>query len=151
MSLRAVVVGVGEPAAGDDGVGRVVLGHLRAAGVAADVELRALRDPTELVDLLGGDAPVIVVDAVAGAPAGEVLELSSDELAARGAANVSTHGVGVVQAIELARALHGGAVPAIRIVGVGIERPGRLHAGLSPAVAAAVAGAAGRVRALLGS
>ena len=151
MTARARVIGVGEPAAGDDGAGRAVLERLRADGVPTGVDLVAVRDPTEIVGLLAGANPVIVVDAVLGARPGEVLELLPGDLAAHNARAVSTHAVGVLQAIELANVLNDAPAPAIRIVGIAIERPTQRGEGLSPPVAAAVATASERVRALLGS
>jgi len=151
MTARARVIGVGEPAAGDDGVGRAVLERLRADGVPTGVDLVAVGDPTEIVGLLAGANPVIVVDAVLGARPGEVLELLPGDLAARNVRAVSTHAVGVLQAIELANVLNDVPAPAIRIVGIAIERPMQWGEGLSPPVAEAVATASERVRALLGS
>ena len=145
---RVRVIGIGEPAAGDDGVGRVVLERLRSQGVPDDVELHEVRDPTEIVDLLAGAALVVVIDAVIGGRPGEVLDLRPEELAARGMPAVSTHVVGVLEAIELASVLHAQPQPPVRVVGVAIEPPSGLGAALSPAVAAAVPGAVGRVRAL---
>jgi len=149
--MTARVIGVGEPAAGDDGVGRAVLERLREAGVPAGVDLVEVRDPTEIVRLLAGADPVIVVDAVLGARPGEVLDLLPGDLAAQSALAVSTHGLGVLQAIELARVLHDPPEPAVRIVGITIDRSTRHGEGLSPPVAAAVARATERVRALLGA
>jgi hydrogenase maturation protease len=151
VTARALVIGIGESAAGDDGVGWSVLDRLRTDGVPAGVDLLAVRDPSEIVDLLAGARPVILVDAIVGARPGEVLELLPDDLAARGAGAVSTHGVGVLQAIDLARVLNDAPAPAIRIVGIAIDRPTRAREGLSPPVAAAVVKASERVRALLGS
>jgi hydrogenase maturation protease len=63
---------------------------------------------------------------------------------------VSTHGLGVAQAIALARAVAPDAVaPAIRIVGITIAPPARYVQALSPVVTAAVGRAADRVRALV--
>ena len=150
MTVRTRVIGLGEPAAGDDGVGRAVLARLREDGVPLGVELLEVRDPSEIVPLLAGGAPVIVVDAIVGATPGEVLDLLPDDLAEQGALPVSTHGLGVLQAIELARVLNDAPASVVRIVGIAIDRPTRQGAGLSPPVAAAVARATERVRALVG-
>jgi hydrogenase maturation protease len=144
------VIALGQAAAGDDGVGLAVLDELRAAPLPDDVELVRAADASALVDLLAGVRSAIVVDAVVGEHAGAVRELAPAELAARAALPVSTHGLDVSQAIELARILHDGAAPEVRIVGVVIERPRRLGTGLSPSAAAAVPAAAARIRELLG-
>jgi hydrogenase maturation protease len=80
------------------------------------------------------------------APAGEVLVLEPEELEQRGLSTMSTHGLGVAQAVALARLLSPTAVsPSIHIVGVSISRPERFQQGLSPEVAAAVPQAAQHV------
>jgi hydrogenase maturation protease len=147
------VIAMGQTAAGDDGVGFAVLDRLRQDGVPADVELLRAEEDAALVDLLRTRRAVVIVDAVLGTPAGRVVDLAPDDLAARGLTPVSTHGIGVVQAIALARAVAVAAddvAPTIRIVGVTIERPARFEQALSPAVAAAVGAAAARVRACCG-
>ena len=87
---------------------------------------------------------VVVVDAVVGGGApGAVMRLDARALAA-GPTPLSSHGIGVAEAIELARTLYGeGAVARVEIVGVAIDRPAAgARIGLSPAVAAAVEPAA---------
>lgn len=146
--MRALVIGLGQPAAGDDGVGVAVLDALRAAGAPDGVTLAHVADPAALVDLLAAGVPAVLVDAVAGGAPGEVREVAPEDLAA-GTAACSTHGLDVAQALALARALHPGRARPVRIVGIGIARPSRPALGLSPAVAAAVPRAVARVRAML--
>jgi len=143
MSGRARVIGLGQAAAGDDQVGLAVIEHLRRAGIPEGVELLAAAEPSALLPLLETPGPVVLVDAVLAAPAGEVLVLEPEELESRGLSTMSTHGLGVAQAVALARLLSPGAVsPSIHIVGVSISRPERFQQGLSPEVAAAVPRAA---------
>jgi hydrogenase maturation protease len=134
-----VVVAIGQPMAGDDGVGMAVARLLAARGL----EVRESADASVLLELLGEGRRVVLVDAVVGGGApGTVLRLAADALPA-GIVPLSTHGVGVAEAVELARALHGEqATRALCIVGVVIERPRALGAGLSPPVAGAVERAA---------
>jgi hydrogenase maturation protease len=148
MSLPArgaVVVGMGQLAAGDDGVGILVARALAADGVPA----LESTDATVLLSLLAEGRKVVLVDAVVGqGRAGAVLQLRADELAG-GPAPVSSHGLGVAETLALACALHGaGVLSGIAIVGVVVDRPPRLGAGLSPAVAAAVGPAAALARRL---
>lgn len=144
------VIAIGQTAAGDDGVGYAVLDRLRAEGVPPDVELMRADEDAALVTLLETPGPVVIVDAVLGSPPGRVVDLAPADLAAAALRPVSTHGIGVAQAIELARVVAGDQVaPSIRIVAITIERPAGYAHALSPAVAAAVASAAARVRALL--
>jgi len=143
------IVGIGQPVAGDDGVGIAVLDELRRRRVPPGAELVPLVDPTELVALLEGPARIIVIDAVRATPAGAVIELDPEELAVTAA---HPHGLGVAQAIALARVLSPNvAPPRVRIVGVTIGPPERGRCGLSPGVAAAVPVAAARVLVVLGT
>jgi hydrogenase maturation protease len=151
MSRRARVIGLGQAAAGDDGAGLAVLEWLRERGVPDGVELVRASEDSALVDLLTTPVPVVVVDAVLGDPAGEVFELTPEEVASRDLHPVSTHGMGVARAVELARVLAPESVsPSIQIVAVTIVPPRRYAQRLSPAVAAAVPRAAARVLALVG-
>ncbi len=146
MSGHLRVIGLGQAAAGDDRVGLAVLEHLRTRGVPDGVELLEAAEPSALLPLLETPVPVVLVDAVLAVPAGEVLELTADALEQRGFSTLSSHGLGVAQAVALARLLSPEAVsPSIRIVGVSISRPERFREGLSPEVAAAIPHAAARV------
>ncbi|WP_224246307.1 hydrogenase maturation protease [Hyalangium gracile] len=143
MSGRTRVIGLGQAAAGDDQVGLAVIEHLRERGAPDGVELLTAAEPSALLPLLETPAPVVLVDAVLAAPPGEVLVLEPEELEQRGLSTMSTHGLGVAQAVALARVLSPAAVsPSIRIIGVSISPPGRFQQGLSPDVAAAVPRAA---------
>ncbi len=124
-----MIIGVGNPEAGDDAAGPVVARRLGG---------RETGDPTEMLDLWSASDDVIVVDAVrSGSPAGTIHRFDATagplpERSFRG----STHALGVGDAIELARAL--GRLPK-KLVVYGIEgsafEPG---APMSPEVAAAV-------------
>lgn len=148
--MRAArVIGIGQAARGDDGVGPAVIAQLRRDGVPPGTTLCCLSHPLELLEVLRSPDPVVLVDAVLGDPVGQVLDLSADDLEHRRPDNASTHGVGVPQAIALARAMLP-ALPEIRIVAVTICPPRALRFGLSEACAAAVPAAAAKVRMLLG-
>lgn len=148
--MRARVIGIGQRAAGDDGVGLAVLSALRERAVPSGVELLEVADPTALVELLNARVPIILVDAVLGSPEGEVVERLPEELAERPSLRLSSHGLGLLEAIELARTLGGGQISSpIRIVGITIARPECYRQGLSPEVAAAVTRAAQRVLSLV--
>ena len=139
-----VVVGVGQPLAGDDGVGRVVALRLRQEGIAA---LEA-GDGASLLALLDGASRAVVIDAAVGAgPPGQVRVLRPGELPA-GVHPVSSHGLSVPEALQLARVLD----PALEVtvVAVSIAEAPIGAEGLSPPVTAAVEEAAARVRTLIG-
>ena len=151
MTVRARVIALGQAAAGDDGVGFAVLEALRQRGTPEGVELLQAADASAIISLLETSAPVVLVDAALGPPPGDVLELSPDELSDQGLHPVSSHGMGLAQAVELAAVLAPERVSrSIRVVAVAIARPDRYRHGLSPAIAAAVPRAAERVLALIG-
>ena len=104
---RRLVVGVGNPDRGDDGVGRLVARLLRDR-VPADVHVAEHGgDAAGLISLLQDADCVFLVDAaVSGTPPGTIHRV---DCAAAGtlppASGMSSHGLGVAEAIALARAL----------------------------------------------
>jgi hydrogenase maturation protease len=105
-------------------------------------------EATALVALLDTDVPTILVDAVLGEPPGQVLELGVGELALRAPLRVSSHGLGVSEAIALAQTLNN-TLPSVRVVAVTIAMPERYAQGMTAAVDAAVPRAVERVVSLL--
>ena len=138
-SGEAVLVAIGQAMAGDDGVGLVVARELARRGMT----VRESTDASVLLSLLEEGRRVVLIDAVVGGgEPGDVLRLESGALDS-GAQPLSSHGVGVAQAIELARVLYGdSAASSVSIVGIVIERPEGLGGELSPRVAGAVSRAA---------
>ncbi|CCJ06295.1 hydrogenase maturation protease [Methylocystis sp. SC2] len=142
---RILVLCIGNPDRGDDAAGRAVARALRAS--AADVEI--IEEEGEATRILarleGADAAYIVDACVSGAEPGDIrrFDVGASPLP-RAAFGASTHGFGLAEALELARAL--GALPP-RCVVYAIEG-GTFDAGapMSPAVAAAVDIVAGRLR-----
>ncbi|HEU4729411.1 MAG TPA: hydrogenase maturation protease [Kofleriaceae bacterium] len=145
--MTAVVVGIGQAAAGDDGVGLVVAEALAARGF----ETRQAADASVLLPLLEAARRVVLVDAVVGGGApGSVSRLAPAQLAS-GPTPLSSHGLGVAEALELARTLYGEAAGSrVDIVGVAIARPSGPAFGLSAEVAAAVEPAAALAAMLAG-
>jgi hydrogenase maturation protease len=134
---RRIVIGLGNPDRGDDAVGRNVARMLRSVLPQDVVVAEHDGDGTDLLDRFDGVAAAFFVDACASnASAGAVrrFDVGAAPLPRR-AFDVSTHGFGLAEAIELARAL--GRLPPHCIV-YAIEG-GSFEAGapLSPAVAAA--------------
>jgi hydrogenase maturation protease len=135
------VVGVGNPLARDEGVGPVAVERLKAESLPARVVL--LDAMTEFADA----GHVILIDAMrAGGAPGTIYRLTLEELEERakaGASDLSAHGLGVVEAVGLARAA-GMRVPPTVVFGV---EPGSvaLGEGLTPAVEAALDGLVGAV------
>jgi hydrogenase maturation protease len=149
MSAPGRIVGLGQRAAGDDGVGIAVLDWLRRQGVAPGIELAEIWEASGLGPLLESPGPVVLVDAVLAPPPGRILELAPAALDDSRSRPVSSHGIGVADTIALARLLAPDRLsPAVRLVGITIARPRRHAASLSPTVAAAVPEAAARALAL---
>ena len=129
------VVGCGHPDVGDDALGLLAVRIARPAlGPGVDVIEIATAD--RLVDLLASDGDVIVVDAVRTSsgtvPAGTLVrEVASDEAFAIPGTSMSSHGLGIADAVRLAAAL--GPVPRVVFLGVEAERVA-IGEGLSPAV-----------------
>ena len=143
--MTTLIVGLGRPDRGDDGVGPAVVARL-ALDDRRDVESMLLDDPTTLIDLWTGRGLVIVVDAVtSGSPPGtiHIIDATTDPLPQGPWAATGSHAFGLGAAVELARAL--GRLPT-RLLLVGVEAENTDHRqGLSLTVAAAVGPAASTV------
>jgi hydrogenase maturation protease len=131
------IIGVGNPDRGDDAAGLEVARRLR---VVHGIEARECPGGlTDLLDAWHGADDVIVVDAMAsGRAPGAVtrFDAAAGPLPAT-RSGASTHGLGVAEAVELARVL--GRLPA-RLAVWGIEGVEfTVGAPLTPAVAEAVA------------
>jgi hydrogenase maturation protease len=133
-----LVIGIGNAWRTDDAAGLAVTDALQASPPPGVEVLAREGEPTELIDVWAGAEAVWLVDAVSsGAPPGTVhrLDASSEPLPAA-LFRVSSHLVGLAEAIELARAL--GRLPP-RVVVFGIEGAHfEAGEGLSPEVADAV-------------
>jgi hydrogenase maturation protease len=111
------------------------------------VELVEAPEPSALLEWLRHPGPVVLLDALAGAAAGEVRVLGPDNLEAEPDA-LPVHGLSVARAVALARAL--GAASRLAVVGLGVGPAPRSRGEvLSPEVAAGVEAAARRALALL--
>ncbi|MFD7815483.1 hydrogenase maturation protease [Streptomyces sp. NPDC059785] len=142
---RIAVIGVGNEFRRDDGVGRAVVERLRQRAEVrplppGTVLVTCDGDPGRLIALWEGADLVVIVDAAYARPGrpGRVhrLELDAERLEQPSASGASTHGLGLGEAVELARVL--GRLPA-RLVVLAVEgADGSLGTGLSPVVEAAV-------------
>ena len=151
---QPLVVGLGSPDRGDDGIGPAVARAVEALGLPG-IRVTVHEDPTALLHLWSGVDFAIVVDAImsGGAP-GEVLvrEVGTDSAAlpdetwaetGRG----GTHAFGLATAVELARGL--GRLPR-RVVLIGVEATSFEHGrAFTTPVAAARDRAVSAVRAVL--
>ena len=148
-----LVIGVGNPDRGDDGAGLAVVRRLRGRVGPAVRLLEVRSNVSRLIDGWDGSDAVVLVDATSsGLPPGTVrrFDVTAAPLPVRAFHGGSTHGFGVAEVVEVARAL--GRLPR-RLIVYGIEgaRFGR-EKGLSTPVAAAVRDVAGsleQVRAMM--
>ncbi len=142
------VLGVGNPIMGDDGVGLEVLAGLQAA--RPDPRIGYVDGGTggmALLPLVEDASALLVLDAVAGAEAGEVQHLTGDQIPRMLAAKLSPHQVGLLDVFAAARLL--GREPArVEVVGV-VPASVDLRLGLSERVAAAVPAAVARAEGIL--
>jgi hydrogenase maturation protease len=110
-----LIIGCGNRERSDDGAGILVAERLRELGIEAETRIGEALD---LMEAWNGADDVIVVDAVlTGAPVGTVQAWDGRQPLASVRTNTSSHGLGIAEAIELARALD--RLPAaLRIYGV---------------------------------
>jgi hydrogenase maturation protease len=117
LTVRTLVVGLGNTIRGDDAVGVLAARELRQRLDARDdVEVKELESSADaLLDVLGQYDEVIVVDAVTGTgeAAGTVRWIEVDRLGASPA--ISSHRIGLPTVAELGRRL-------------GLTRPGQILA-----------------------
>jgi hydrogenase maturation protease len=105
---RVLVLGVGNRYRGDDAAGLLVADRVREAKVAGLVVRESPPDPMSIIETWSGFDRVIVVDATSsGAKPGKVIHFTSGKKLPRKifSKQVSSHGVGLGEAIELGRVL----------------------------------------------
>ena len=147
---RRILIGIGNPHRGDDAVGQAVTQLLRGM-LPQDVGIvEHDGETTGLIAKFDGARAVFLVDAcLSGAPAGTIRRFDVAEIRLpRAEFGLSSHGLGLAEAIELARALD--LLPSSCIVYAIEGQSFAIGAPLSPPVAAAVADVAGRLRVEIG-
>lgn len=151
MTSAALVLGVGNLMRGDDGVGIAVARRLRARGLPGVHVMESDGDVGELVQALAEKTRVIAVDASHGGPRPGTIRRVDAGVASPVAllGGRSTHGLGLADAVELARRL--GRLPPAVIVYAVEGRSFELGDGLSAEVAAAAADVEERIASELGA
>ncbi len=136
------VIGLGSLGGGDDGVGFEVSRRLREIGVPTDVDVLDCRAPDRLSWLLEG---------VAARPEpGSLLQTTPEEIASGDVAPLSSHGLGIGQALALGRSVSPhGFCEKVHLLAVVIDPQNVQGDELSLAVAEAVPRAVARVLQLL--
>ncbi len=133
---RVAVIGVGNEFRRDDGIGPTVVARLRDR-VPGTVDLLVSDgEPARLIEAWSGADLAVVVDAVRAAPSvpGRLHRLVLDEADLAEPYPVSSHGLGLGDAVALAQAL--GRMPGRLIVHAVEAADLSTGTGLSPAVAA---------------
>ncbi len=135
-----LILGLGNPLRGDDGLGARVVEALASETLPPGVEVLDAGTPgVGLLNLIEGRRRVILVDAAdMGRVPGSIARFRPGEAALEGSpGGVSLHSSGVAEALALGRAL---ALPLPEMVVFGVQ-PARLDwgQGLSPEVEAAMA------------
>jgi hydrogenase maturation protease len=142
-----LIIGCGNRQRGDDAAGIMVAEQLQARGIAAEVSLGSTAD---LIEAWSGANDVILVDAVTThASVGTVHLWDARHPLPSGQSSGSTHGLGVAEAIELARAMNC-LPPRLRIYGIEghrFEIGSEASAEVKRAVAEVVQRIAGEVKA----
>jgi len=130
-----LIIGCGNLQRGDDAAGVMVAQQLPALGITAEI---STGETADLIDAWSRATDVIVIDAViTGAPVGTVHVWDGLQSLRSSKPSGSTHGMGVGEAIELARALNH-LPPRLRIYGIEAQRF-EIGSGISPEVQRAIA------------
>ena len=140
-----LVIGIGNVDRGDDGVGIVAARELRERLGEYAVVRECRGEATDLIEAWRGAGDVILIDAISSAdPPGTIfrIDLRNGQLPPS-ATGSSTHGLGLAQAVELARALD--RLPGSLILYGVAAGQFQLGCGLAPAVNRAVADIVERV------
>jgi hydrogenase maturation protease len=142
------VLGVGNPIMADDGLGLELLARLRETRPDPRVQyVDGGAGGMELVMVVEDCDRLLVLDAVAGTPPGEVVTLRGDQVPRMLASKLSPHQVGLLDVFAAVRLL--GREPSeVEVVGV-TPAEVELRLGLTPPVAAALDGAVARAAQVL--
>ncbi|MFI9650675.1 hydrogenase maturation protease [Streptomyces sp. NPDC052040] len=147
MSARVVVIGVGNPLRGDDGVGPAAVEALRGRVPDGTVLTVSDGEPARMLDVWRGADTVVVVEALRAQSArpGELHTLTAADAASRTAATASTHALGLAECLALAEVL--GQLPQRLVVHAVEVADVELGAPLSEAVRSALPDLVDRVAA----
>ncbi len=152
MTVRTLVVCIGNDLVADDGVGHEIYRQLSKRALPRCVRVCLLGlGGIDLIDRLDGEELLIVVDAVQlGQPVGTVRVLPWDDIPASDLRPVSGHGIGVREAVQVCRQLYPEkAAGTVYLVGVEGGCFNEVGAGLTDAVRRAVPEAVERIVGLI--
>lgn len=115
---RTIVIGLGNPLRGDDGIGLEVARTLAARRPGLAV-ISHDREPLDLIELWSGSESAIVIDAIAGEDPGRIHRLDASAGTGRWRRRIpsSSHALDLGQVIELAGLL--GRLPrSLQLLGI---------------------------------
>ena len=137
--MRTLVVGVGNPLAGDDAIGPVVAEGLERTGRDGVTCVPFAGNGLDLLQRFAGDTPwdrVVVVDAMEGGDleVGELARVTPPTVDPDDTSYMASHTVSILEALTLARKM-GVSIPGdVRFYAVGVSETVPFREGLSPAL-----------------
>jgi hydrogenase maturation protease len=149
--VRTIVVGVGNPLLGDDGVGILVVKELRKRAAKMDIVIEeAYTGGLNLLDIIVGYDWAIIVDAIAipEKKVGEVMLLDPRSIDSAHSSN--PHNVSFIEALDLSQRIREWAVPErIDLVAINIRPSLDFSSTLSKEVEGAIPKAVAKVEDLI--
>ena len=140
--MKTLVVGLGNPILGDDGVGWKVAEEVKkllAAGSCVDVECLSLGGISLMEHLIGYSHAILVDSFALDEPIGSILILKLDDLPNYSAYHTtSAHDTSLQNAIAMGKALGAKLPQEVMVVGIATKRIHEFGVELSPPVAEAV-------------
>jgi hydrogenase maturation protease len=105
--MKTIVIGVGNACRGDDGVGLEVARRVASRHPAGAAVLQAIGEVSGLIEAWEGAERVVIIDASHGAGTPGVVRRidATRESVPASLGSTSTHGLGVAEAVALARSL----------------------------------------------
>jgi len=138
--VKTLVVGIGNPIRGDDGVGPVVAEAICSEGRLGDGGgcewLAFTGSGLDLLGAMHGFERVVIIDSVAGdrIGEGECCRVDLPGMETEGTWSPSAHNIGIVDALRLAGHLRV-PLPEMRFYGIGVKAADAYREGLSEALA----------------
>ncbi len=149
--MRTIIIGIGNPILGDDGVGIHVIRELKELVEDPDIVIEeAFTGGLNLLDMIVGFDRAILVDAVSkkDVEIGEVMVVDATKM--QSAHSMNPHDVSFPEALKLARKLGEKKIPAeITLVGINILGEYEFNEGLSQMVRLAIPQALDEINRLL--
>lgn len=140
--MSDVVIGLGNPLLGDDGVGMEVASIIEKEMPSVDVKKACVGGMT-LAEMIAGYRRAIIIDAIVGEKEGELVEIDIKNLKAR---SMVGHDVDFATAVKILSRIT--KMPDIKILGIKIGKP-CFREGLSPSIKATIPQVVEKVKAIL--